>query len=315
MELHIAIKEIVDQFGKEIIAEKRFINMVADYHSFKDNPAEKIVLTTLVNTGLLARLLEIPSGGDVSIVQRQIINDICNYYGFREDIVSKMIDCLTSCLGINTPKDDSLKENVLNNFQVNSRDLAYSEQYIMSLYPILFENVPYHAHMDFDVFKEKISLDSNEAFRLFKFLKGIGVYQFNPYSDDYDMNVDSKEVLRKLYRNYYVQNGVNQIPLSKEKLIRRDHLEAIIRKLYKFKRISEDDINSVLLSYNDSNEYAHELFKILQQLRVIDEMGRCLNPYLTPEAMVNNIIYQKCISSHPTDTNTPPPSTASRFCK
>lgn len=40
MELREAINKIVCQFGKKIISEQRFIYMLADYYSFRDNPAE-----------------------------------------------------------------------------------------------------------------------------------------------------------------------------------------------------------------------------------------------------------------------------------
>ena len=303
MELQDAIKGIVDQFGKEIIAKKKFIYMVADYHSFKDNPAEKIILTAIVNAGYSARLLNISSGGDVLIIQRQIINEICNNYGFREELVSQIINCLTSSSGITTPKKNIVNDSDYNYHQVNSRELPYTEEYIMSLYPILFENVPYHAHMDFDIFQKKLNLDSQEAFRLFKFLKDIGVYKFNPNSDNYDMNIDSKDSLSEIYKNYYVQKGIHHIPLSGGRLLKREYLETIIKKLYKYKIISKDDIKSILPSNNDNEWYVHDIFCILQHSKVIDEMGRSLDPYLTSEAIVNNIINRECISFIPIESN------------
>ena len=72
MELHEAIKKIVEEYGKKVITERRFFNMVADYHSFRDNPAEKRVLSAIVNEGYSARLLIIDNSDDSSI--------ILNYY-------------------------------------------------------------------------------------------------------------------------------------------------------------------------------------------------------------------------------------------
>lgn len=87
MELHDAIKTIVDQFGKDVIAEKRFVYMLADYYSFRDNPAEKRVLIVLVNDGYTARLLNQSESLDISIISNQIIEDVCKNYGFREELV------------------------------------------------------------------------------------------------------------------------------------------------------------------------------------------------------------------------------------
>lgn len=294
MELHKAIKEIVDQFGIGILAEKRVINMIADYHSFRDNPAEKIIISAIVNAGYSERLLRIQSSEQVSIVEHQITKEICNNYGFRDDLVSAIIESMISCLGINTPMDNTnttcSEKPLSTSFQANCQKLPYSEEYIMSLYPILFENISYHSRMDFDIFQGKLKMESNEAFRLFKFLKGMGVYIFNPYSDNYDIDIDSKDALRGKYRNYVAQQGVIQIPLSNGKSIDRNYLVDIIKQLYKCKFISIDDIRSTLSSLSDCNECSLELFNILKHFKVIDEWGRCLNPYLTPEAIVNNII-------------------------
>lgn len=294
MELHDAIKAIVDQFGKDILAEKRVINMIADYHSFRDNPAEKIIITAIVNAGYSARLLKIPSGEHVSIIEHQITKDICNNFGFREDLVSAIIECMISCIGISTPMNNTITTSsdkpLSKSIQANSQILPYSEEYIMSLYPILFENISYHSRMDFDIFQGKLQMESNEAFRLFKFLKGMGVYIFNPYSDNYDIDVDSIDSLRDKYRNYVVQQGMIQIPLSNGELLERKYLVEIIKKLYKYKFISLDNIKSTLSSLNDYHESSLELFSVLKQFKVIDEWGRCLNPYMTPEAMVNDII-------------------------
>lgn len=294
MELHEAIKEIIDQFGKDVLAEKRFINMIADYHSFRDNPAEKIIISTIVNAGYSARLLKISSENEVSIIEHQITIDICNNYGFREDLVSAVLGCMISSIGISTPMDNTIttrsEKPLSTSFQANNPALPYSEEYIMGLYPILFENVPYHVRMDFDIFQSKLNMESNEAFRLFKFFKGMGVYIFNPYSDNYDIDVDTKDALRDKYRKYVVQQCISKIPLTNGKLLDRNFLVEIIKKLYKYKFIRLDDIRSILSSQNDYYECSLELFDILRLYKVIDEWGSCLNPYMTPEAMVNNIV-------------------------
>lgn len=432
MELLEAIKSVVRDFGKDVIAEKRFVYMIADYYSFRDNPAEKRVLSTLVNEGYAARLLKIDSSDDVSIIMNNILNDVSKNFGFRWDLVLNVVSCLMDGLNLeskhllieeksnsfdkeegvinyqNAPekyylkytiegkyhkelvvydasgyynsedksflilkgsilgyqdleKDvwllsndklirkkiidqychldkpyyvvdtdikcatptqayfivtgtnqngmtawkDSYGKSIFQNLTDNRNNLnqvhsnlsscqpkektksyTYSEEYILSLYPLLFQDVSYHAHMDFDIFQNKLQMDSEEAFLLFKFLKGMGVYIFNPYSDDYDMDVESVYHLREKYRNYIVRQKLVSIPLTNGNTIKRINLEAIIKRLYKFKNITVDEINSMLSSLENSKE----LYDILQRLKVIDYKGRSLNPYLTPEAMVDTII-------------------------
>ena len=311
MELHDAIKTIVDLFGKEIITEKRFLNALADYYSFRDNPAGKTVLTALVNGGYLNRFLGNPSDSELTIITSQIENEVYNNYGFRKEVIDNVIICILKGLNLSTttaPRNEILstfcnvtnkvhchgtidtRDNPTIHTQIMGNDLSYSEDYIMSLYPILFENVPYHAHMDFDVFQNKLRMESNEAFQLFRFLKGMGVYIFNVNSDDYDMTIDSEEALRKLYRDYIIQKRILNIPLSSGKSLERKYLEVIIRTLYKFKYISVEVINRELSSLKEGKELSNDIYGVLRRLNVIDDNGCCLNPYLTPEAMVNYII-------------------------
>ena len=292
MELHEAIKKIVEEYGKKVITERRFFNMVADYHSFRDNPAEKRVLSAIVNEGYSARLLIIDNSDDSSIILNQIVNDICKNYGFRKDLVLEVINSIITCMGFSASLDVKAPVPLSsNNLQRDCKNQPYSEEYILSLYPILFHNnVPHHAHMDFDIFQKKLQMDSDEAFRLFKFLKGMGVYVFNTNSEDYDMEVKSKESLIKLYRNYVEQLGILVIPFSNGKSIKREYLEAIIKILFINKYISVEWIDSKLSSIKDHKWFSLELYDILRRLKLIDNSGHSMNPYLTPEYMVNCIV-------------------------
>lgn len=296
MELHEAIKKIVNDSGKNIITERRFFNMVADYHSFRDNPADKRVLSVIVNEGYSARLLTIGNSGDSSIILNQIVNDICKNYGFRKDLVLGVLDSIITCLGFSSSLDVRVSP-LLNNIETNSKSQLYSEDYILSLYPILFHNVPHHAHIDFDIFQKKLKMESEEAFRLFRFLKGMGVFKFNTSSDDYDMEVNSKESLIQLYRNYVEQLGILDISFSNGKTIKRDQLEEIVKMLYVNKYISVELIDSKLSSIKDHKWLSLELYDILKLLKLIGNDGRSLNPCLTPEYManciVNHIVFSK----------------------
>ncbi len=100
MELSEAIDKIIQEFGKDIIAEKRFVYMIADYYSFRDNPAEKRVLSALVNDGYTARLLNLNEGIDVSIITNQIVEEVCRNYGFREKLVKSVLSCLVIGSGV-----------------------------------------------------------------------------------------------------------------------------------------------------------------------------------------------------------------------
>ena len=120
MELHEAIKTIVDTFGKDIISERRFLNMVADYYSFKDNPAGKMVLSALVNGGYLSQLIGTLSEKELSITINQIKKEVENNYGFRPNLID---DILTNIIrGLNLKVTISpLKEEIDQNQSAGSK--------------------------------------------------------------------------------------------------------------------------------------------------------------------------------------------------
>lgn len=109
MKLHETIKKIVDQFGKDVITERRFLNMVADYYSFKDNPAGKTVLTALVNGGYLHRLLGTLSEKELLLAINQIKKDVENNYGFRQDIIEDILSSIVQGLNIKITESSSIK--------------------------------------------------------------------------------------------------------------------------------------------------------------------------------------------------------------
>lgn len=123
MELHKAIKEIIDQFGKEVIAEQRFLYMVADYYSFRDNPAVKRVLTALINGGYTALLLRDKTGSDFFITKDKLVNGVSDYYGFKEELVEDVVISIIEGLGEHVRKSNKvyLKEETFFNqsFQTN----------------------------------------------------------------------------------------------------------------------------------------------------------------------------------------------------
>ena len=92
--LQEVINRITREFGKEIIAERRFVYMIADCYSFRDNPAEKHVLSTLVNNGYSARLLKQNRRQDISVITNQIVNEVCKNYGFKEELVTEVVSCI-----------------------------------------------------------------------------------------------------------------------------------------------------------------------------------------------------------------------------
>lgn len=109
MELHEAIKTIVDTFGKDVVTERRFLNMVADYYSFRDNPPGKRVLSVLVNSGYLSRLVGTLSEKELTIAINQIRSDVENNYGFKQDLIDDILSNIIKGLNIKYSEDNRKK--------------------------------------------------------------------------------------------------------------------------------------------------------------------------------------------------------------
>ena len=133
--------------------------MIADYYSFRDNPAEKRVLSALVNDGYSARLLMSDEDCNLSLVTNKIVEEACNNYGFREKLVEDILLNIVKGIGKEIPKvHSSIDVHPVNVDAKNycsislkkyfsKKGCEYSEDYIFRMYPKMLGGLQYHAHM------------------------------------------------------------------------------------------------------------------------------------------------------------------------
>ena len=289
MELHEVIKQITGQFGKDVIAEKRFVYMIADYYSFRDNPAEKCVLAVLVNDGYTVRLLNQSESQDISIVTNQIVDEVCKSYGFREELVKGVVDYILGGLNLKveeaTPIVTSYSNGNENNLASNGND--YSEEYIVGLFPHFYNRFVHkaHAHMDAQKLMEIMNTSVNEANRLFIFLVRIGAFIYNYASQDYDINVSSQEELRRKYRNYINRCRGWEFPQSTS--ISHRYLESAMQKMVHRRLTSIDLLRKDL---KEDKDEADEIYKTLLELKIINMEGQLLDIYLPYNAIADKVL-------------------------
>lgn len=306
MKLNESIGTIINLFGKEIITEHRFIYMLADYYSFRDNPAEKNVILALMNDGYCENFLKIENYSDRSLEVNRIISVICKSYGFRQDLVTKVVKCFLYALNytpIYTSKEISLNEelNHKSDKRVKKHDTdilstettellnsqfeggRISEDDIVKLFPVLFE--PYlrksHAHMNAIKVKALLSLSTNDAEMLFSLLVEMGAYEYNNNSGDYDISsiyASSSEMLRRRFRDYHKKGG--NIPTR----INENYLEDAIQKMVRIGGTSVEQLRNDL-----KNKASERVYKILYKLKIINDKGQCVT-YLTPKDIENKIL-------------------------
>ena len=126
MKLHIAIKEIVDSKGVEMINNIQIINYLLDYQAFKEKPATKLILRDVIDLGYSKRINTINSK-DYNWHSNflQLKQEFINTCGYKEDLAIYVFDSIAYGLGlqdevfVQTPK----KENKSNGLDLNSFDI------------------------------------------------------------------------------------------------------------------------------------------------------------------------------------------------
>lgn len=96
MELHKAIRNIVETDGKEIVKDVRLVNILSDFKAFDAIPASKYILRAVIADGYAQKLLAIGAWNSQS-------ENLCNQFvattGFQSDYVSIVFQSLAFGLG------------------------------------------------------------------------------------------------------------------------------------------------------------------------------------------------------------------------
>lgn len=96
MELHKALKHIVDTEGSEIIKDLRLVNILDDFKAFEQFPAFKYILRSIIAEGYSQKLNEIGKWDNRSIA---LVNNYIQHTGFIQDYVCFIFKSLALGLG------------------------------------------------------------------------------------------------------------------------------------------------------------------------------------------------------------------------
>lgn len=103
MELHKAIKEIVNSKGAEMICNPQIINYLLDYQSFKEKPATKLILRAIIDSGYAENVLALISdknGWEIKF--RQYQHEFIDSCGYKEELAAYVFDSIAYGLGLGT---------------------------------------------------------------------------------------------------------------------------------------------------------------------------------------------------------------------
>ncbi len=96
MELHKAIRNIVETDGKQIVTDVRLVNILSDFRAFDSIPASKYILRAVIADGYAQKLLAI---GDWNTQSENLCNQFVATTGFQSDYVSMVFQSLAFGLG------------------------------------------------------------------------------------------------------------------------------------------------------------------------------------------------------------------------
>lgn len=99
MELHLALKNIVNLSGTGILKEQRLVNILADFNAYDDIQSAKFIIKTIIEEGFMEKLL---ANGKWDLNCDKLIDQFAAMTGMVKDNISYVFESLGFSLGWNT---------------------------------------------------------------------------------------------------------------------------------------------------------------------------------------------------------------------
>lgn len=120
MELHKALKKIIDTEGTEIIKDLRLVNILDDLKAYEDIPASKYILRSIIAEGYSIKLIE---NGKWDNILTLLANKFAKTTGFIPQNVNLIFQSLAYGLGYLTVIKNDIKKFNYQKTNYNKQDL------------------------------------------------------------------------------------------------------------------------------------------------------------------------------------------------
>ena len=118
MELHKAIKKVVEHEGNGIIANLQLINFLLDYQAFKEKPATKLIIRDIINSGYAEEILSLNSSDTQCETKfKKFQHDFIDSCGYKEELATYVFEALAYGIGL---KDGDTEPEIRPAFNVDS---------------------------------------------------------------------------------------------------------------------------------------------------------------------------------------------------
>lgn len=102
MQLHEALKIIANDFGRDIISESRCVNILADYLAFSEYPPCRIILKTIIDEGISAKILCFGTDRVEIVLQlKQYSLNLATKFGFQQPLINYTLKALANATSQN----------------------------------------------------------------------------------------------------------------------------------------------------------------------------------------------------------------------
>lgn len=97
-----SILKAFGEFGKDIITERRFVYILADYGAFETYPSYKFVTKELINAGFMRKLVgDIKADKELEIIKSDLLYQIQRTIPIQEQVLLDVLETLIQCLRYN----------------------------------------------------------------------------------------------------------------------------------------------------------------------------------------------------------------------
>lgn len=273
-----AIEKLVSQFGMSIITERRFIYMISDYHSFKDNQAHKHVLTAILQNSDIVKLTN-AKPDEIDLLIKQITHSISDEYGFKDDIIIFVLNEILTGLNIKprsirkrtNPISISAGETRISKYTSHTEIKHYSGSELLEILKGFF--IPPNVYDLSDIsIKLKEELGQDKWYKLFNYFLNMGVIRQKNSLSGYTTDLQKAYDFLNLHGEAFVHKG----PLA----IANNILQG---KLIPLQELS---IERIKYTYDINTESAKKVIILLQE----DGHALDVDSPITPLIMVSKLL-------------------------
>lgn len=112
MELHLALKNIIETDGVEVVKDIRIVNILSDFNAFDAIPASKYILRAIITDGYSEELLAIGEWNSKSLT---LCQKFASLTGFQYDYVKLVFQSIAYGLNYTDKIDSTLSNNNIKN--------------------------------------------------------------------------------------------------------------------------------------------------------------------------------------------------------